>query len=93
MNIEINKKNNNFTTQNEVDIAEIENLAKQKIENNNVPLNRAQRRALMKKAGKAGRAQLGLVNDTAKKLSYIDLIQRLRELKEKNENEVSNENN
>ena len=71
----------------------IEELAKQTIENNNVPLNRAQRRALMKKAGKKGRTQLGLINDTAKKLTYMDLIQKIRELKEKNDNEISNENN
>ena len=38
------------------------------------PMNREQRRRLMKKAGKAGRAQMSNINDTAKKLDYIDLL-------------------
>ena len=60
------------------------------------PMNREQRRRLMKKAGKAGRAQMSNINDTAKKLDYINLIQQLRELNKKKENENyedSNENN
>lgn len=57
------------------------------------PMNRAQRRALMKKQGKKGRQHLNLISDTAKKLDYIELIQKLRELnakKEKEENEGIN---
>lgn len=50
-------------------------------------LNRAQRRALMKKQGKKGRQQSNIIVDTAKKLDYIDLIQRLRKLNEKKEKE------
>lgn len=55
------------------------------------PLNRAQRRALMKKQGKKGRKKLDLVSETAKKLDYIELIQRLRKLNEKKENEENGE--
>ena len=55
-------------------------------------LNRRQRRALMKKGGKKGKEQLSVINETAKKLDYIDLIQKLRKLneeKEKEENETT----
>ena len=55
-------------------------------------LNRAQRRALAKKAGKKGKQTAEAVSDTAKKLNYIDLIQRLRELNEKREKEENVEN-
>ena len=51
------------------------------------PMNRGQRRKLMKKAGKAGRRQMAAINDTTKKLNYISLIQQLRELNEKKEKE------
>jgi len=60
------------------------------------PLNRKQRRALKKKAGKAGREQLSAITNTAEKLNYIDLIQKLQELnaKKEKENDTSiNENN
>ena len=53
----------------------------------NSRLNRAQRRALTKKLGKNGRAQADLIMDTTEKLNYIDLIQKLRELNKKKENE------
>lgn len=47
------------------------------------PINRAQRRALMKKAGK----QLNTIEETVKKLNYINLIEKLREInKERKEN-------
>ena len=51
------------------------------------PRNRAERRALQKKLGKKGRAKRDAISDTAKKLDYIHLIQKLRELNEKKENE------
>lgn len=59
------------------------------------PMNRAQRRALKKKVGAKKYAEMvGQSNDvveavaeTAKKLNYIDLIQKLRELNAKKENE------
>ena len=41
--------------------------------------NRAQRRAFAKKLGKSGRAKMGTISETAKKLNYINLIQQLRE--------------
>lgn len=52
--------------------------------------NRAERRAFAKKLEKIGRAQFGTIYETAKKLNYIELIQRLREMnkeKEINDNE------
>ena len=49
--------------------------------------NRAERRTFAKKLGKTGRAQFGSISETAKKLNYINLIQQLRELNEKKENE------
>ena len=55
--------------------------------NTNSKLNRAQRRALAKKAGKKGKNAAETVSDMAKKLNYIELIQKLRELNEKKENE------
>ena len=57
----------------------------------NPPLNRAQRRALMHKKGKKGRKQMDLVSETAKKLDYIELIQKLRALNEKKEQEENGE--
>ena len=57
------------------------------------PMNREQRRRLMKKAGKAGRQQMSSINDTAKKLNYINLIQQLRELNKKKENENYEDSN
>ena len=49
--------------------------------------NRAQRRAFAKKLGKSGRAKMGTISETAKKLNYINLIEKLRELNKKKENE------
>ena len=60
------------------------------------PMNREQRRKLMKRAGKAGRQQMASINETTKKLNYINLIEQLRELNKKKENENyedSNEDN
>ena len=58
--------------------------------------NRAQRRAFAKKLGKSGRADIGTISETAKKLTYINLIENLRELnnkKEKEENEATEDGN
>ena len=52
-----------------------------------IKLNRKQRRKLAKKGGKKGRQQLSSITDTAKKLNYIDLIEKLRILNEKKEQE------
>ena len=49
--------------------------------------NRAQRRAFAKKLGKSGRAKMGTISETAKKLTYINLIEKLRKLNEEKENE------
>ena len=74
----------------------VETLINSQVENNSdIQLNRAQRRALAKKAGKRGRAQLEAIGETAKKLDYIDLIQKLRKMneeKEKENNETITEN-
>lgn len=49
--------------------------------------NRAERRRFTKKLGKSGRAKMGTISETAKKLTYVNLIQKLRELNEEKENE------
>lgn len=67
----------------------------EKINSTRVPMNRAQRRALKKKVGAKKYAEMvsesgnvvEAVSETARKLNYIDLIQKLRKLnKEKQEN-------
>ncbi len=76
----------------------LENINKRTIEyirSKQPPMNRAQRRALKKRMGAKKYAQVqaengdvvSAVSETAAKLSYIDLIQRLRELNAKKENE------
>lgn len=56
------------------------------------PMNRAQRRALKKKMGAKKYAEFvgdgdatTVISETAAKLNYIDLIQKLRKLNEENE--------
>ena len=56
------------------------------------PRNRAERRALAKKLSKQGRAQFGTISETARKLNYIDLIQKLREINKENKNEDTTKN-
>ena len=51
------------------------------------PRNRAERRALMNKLGKKAYSEIDAISETAAKLDYIDLIQKLRELNKKKENE------
>jgi cytidylate kinase len=71
----------------------------EKINSTRVPMNRAQKRALKKKVGAKKYAEMvaeggdvvGAVSETAKKLNYIDLIQKLRKLNEKKENEENGE--
>jgi len=73
-------------------------------EKSNTKLNRAQRRALKKKIGSKRMAQVvtqpqdipQVISEATTKLNYIDLIQRLRKMNEKQENEINenaNENN
>ena len=73
----------------------ITNETIEKINNTQVKLNRKQRRALQKKYGKnilalegtSPKEQQEIVNDTARKLNYIDLIQKFRALNEQREKE------
>lgn len=61
-----------------------------KIRSTQIPMNRAQRRALKKKVGAKKYAEMvaesgditTAVSETAAKLNYIDLIQKLRKLNE-----------
>lgn len=68
----------------------ISQFTKAKIQANNKPMNRKQRRAMAKKLGKKGRTKAEVVTDAAEKLNYIDLIQKLRALNEKREKEIEN---
>ena len=73
----------------------IEEKTLQRIREKQPPMNRAQRRALKKKLGTKKYAEMvgengdvvEAVTETAKKLNYIDLIQKLRKLNEEKENE------
>ena len=64
----------------------------EKINSTRLPMNRAQRRALRKKVGAQKYAEMvqaggeaEVISETARKLNYIDLIQKLRKLNEENE--------
>ena len=71
----------------------IENKTIEKIRSQQPQLNRAQRRALKKKVGAKKYAEMiaesgdevAAISETAKKLNYIDLIQKLRKLNEEKE--------
>ena len=71
----------------------IEQKTLEKIRSKQPPMNRAQRRALKKKLGTRKYAEMvanggdavEAVTETAKKLNYIDLIQKLRKLNEEKE--------
>lgn len=71
-------------------LKKIENKTIEKIRSTQVPMNRAQRRALKKKVGAKKYAEMvaesgditTAVSETAAKLNYIDLIQKLRKLNE-----------
>ena len=81
----------------------IEEKTLEKIKSRQVPMNRAQRRALKKKVGAKKYAEMvaegdivDTITDTAVKLNYIDLIQKLRKLNEeksKENGETTTENN
>ena len=66
----------------------------EKINSTRVPMNRAQRRALKKKVGAKKYAEMiaesgdvtTAISETAAKLNYIDLIQKLRKLNEEKKN-------
>ena len=71
----------------------IEQKTLEHIRSNQVPMNRAQRRALKKKVGAKKYAEMvaesgdivSAVSETAAKLNQIDLIQKLRKLNEEKE--------
>jgi len=71
-------------------LKKIQDKTIEKINSTRVPMNRAQRRALKKKVGAKKYAEMvaeggdvvSAVSETAKKLNYIDLIQKLRKLNE-----------
>ena len=74
-------------------LAAVEAAIKSDVDLNSIPhLNREQRRYLAKKAGKARRANVETISETAKKLTYIKLIEKLREMNKKNEEVDDNEN-
>ena len=93
MNTETNKEVfvTGLTTEPEepINLEEIETTVAQQVNEKTQyqPRNRAERRALAKKLGKRGRTSMGSISETAKKLNYINLIENLRELNEKKENE------
>lgn len=76
-------------------LKKIENKTLEKIRASQPPMNRAQRRALKKKIGAKKYAEMmvdsddavGAITETAKKLNYIDLIQKLRKLNEEKQND------
>lgn len=80
-------------------LKKIEQKTIEKINSTRVPMNRAQRRALKKKVGAKKYAEMvnesgdvvEAVSETAKKLNYIDLIQKLRKLNEEKEKENEND--
>ena len=85
---DLNMKYNEEELDSPETIEAVETLINSQVENNSdIQLNRAQRRALAKKAGKRGRTQLEAIGETAKKLDYIDLIQKLRKMNEEKEKE------
>lgn len=82
-------------------LKKIQDKTIEKINSTRVPMNRAQRRALKKKVGAKRYAEMvtesgdvvGAVSETAKKLNYIDLIQKLRKLNEEKAKENNNNGN
>lgn len=76
-------------------LKKIEDKTIEKINSRQVPLNRKQRRALKKKVGAKKYAEMiaesgnevAAISETATKLNYISLIQKLRKLNEEKEKE------
>lgn len=84
-----NEQLNSPTTVEEL-LNTIKQLNIKKIYNQQPPLNRKQRRALNKKLGKRGNTNVEIISNAAEKLNYIDLIQKLRTLNNKEqENETT----
>lgn len=77
-------------------LKKIQDYTIKKVREQVVHLNRAQRRALQKKYGKGAKLgtldeQQAVINETAQKLSYIDLIQKLRKLNEEKAKETDDD--
>ena len=76
-------------------LKKIQDKTIEKINSTRLPMNRAQRRALKKKVGAKKYAEMvaesgdvvETVSETAKKLNYIDLIQKLRKINEEKESQ------
>ena len=81
-------------------LKKIQDFTIEKINSTQIPMNRAKRRALRKKVGAKKYAELiqsnddalNAVSETAKKLDYINLIQKLRALNERKEKENAEHN-
>ena len=78
-------------------LKKLEQKTLEQIRKQQPPMNRAQRRALKKKVGAKKYAEMvsngeitEAVADTAMKLNYIDLIQKLRKLNEEKQKENEN---
>lgn len=76
----------------------IKEFTRKKIQENMPPMNRAQRRAWLKRNKRRIKSKAETIAETAQKLNYIELIKSLRELNEKKqkeieENESATENN
>ena len=76
----------------------IKAFTRKKIQENMPPMNRAQRRAWLKKHKRRIKSKAETIAETAQKLNYIELIKSLRELNERKEkeieeNEATTENN
>lgn len=80
-------------TTNEGVLENIKKYNEQKIREQMPKLNRAQRRALAKKTGNKALAAAPVITETAEKLNYIDLIQKLRDLNAKKEQENEEDEN
>ena len=65
----------------------IKKFTQNKIKSSMGHMNRAQRRAAARKKGKKGKQAVDAVTETAIKINYIDLIQKLRALNKKREEE------
>ena len=70
----------------EIILNNIKHFTAVQIRERNMPKNRQQRRAMAKKFG-VGMEKWDLAAEYAVKLNYIDLIQRMRKLNNKKENE------
>lgn len=71
----------------------IKNFTREKIQEQMPPMNRAQRRAWLKKHKRRIKSTAETITETAQKLNYIELIKKLRELNEKKEKEIKEDEN